>query len=437
MLLLPQHFQQAERHRDAVLRHLLAVLAPHAYGVAHLAVDGESLANEQFKLNACSGILPDGMPFDIPASDASPLSRPLGKAMVAGQARLGVYLAIPLDRPGECNTSEGGQLEGRPTRYRSSTLTAIDDNPPGERQEVRIALRNLRLLVEGESLDGHAVIRIAEVVRSATGALALADDFVPPCLAACASPVLLQQIRRTVEILGSRSGELAASRRQRTQGMVEFTVSDSANLLLLHTVNGAFATLSRLLAEPGTHPATIFGVLVHLAAQLHTFAGEGHPRDLPGYQHDQPGACFRALDLQLRKLLETNIAVRYVPLPLAKTSERIHAARIPDAVIEAHRFYLSVLCALPAERVLKEFPLKSKAAASGRLSDLIAKSIRGIALSYLSVPPAEIPAQPGCCYFEVSRDGDAWKAVTDGRSFSIFVPAEFADLKLEFMAVKE
>jgi type VI secretion system protein ImpJ len=106
-------------------------------------------------------------------------------------------------------------------------------------------------------------------------------------------------------------------------------------------------------------------------------------------------------------------------------------------VIEAHRFYLSVLCALPAERVLKEFPLKSKAAASGRLSDLIAKSIRGIALSYLSVPPAEIPAQPGCCYFEVSRDGDAWKAVTDGRSFSIFVPAEFADLKLEFMAVKE
>jgi type VI secretion system protein ImpJ len=302
---------------------------------------------------------------------------------------------------------------------------------------VRIAVRNLRLLVEGESLDGHAFIKIAEVVRAANGGMALADDFVPTCLSVAASSVIGQQLRRTVEILGSRSSELSASRRQRTQGMVEFTVSDSANLLLLHTVNGALGTLSVQLAQPCLHPFFVFSELLRLAAHLYTFAGDGHPRDLPAYDHDQPAGCFRAVDVQLRKLLETNIAVRYVPLPMTKSSERIHAARLPEAVLEAHRLYLSVACALPAERVLKEFPLKSKAASTGRLPELIAKSIRGMGMTYLSVPPGEIPAQPGCTYFEISRDGDAWKAVVEGRTFSVFVPAEFTDLKLEFMAVKE
>jgi type VI secretion system protein ImpJ len=437
MLLLPQHFQQADRHHEAVLRQLLAQLVPYGHGLARLSIDGEALGNEQFKLTACSGIMPDGTPFDLPPGDASPLARPVGKLLAGGTSRLGISLAIPLDRAGECNVSEGGQLDGRPTRYRSASATVVDDHPPGERQEVRLAVRNLRLLVDGESHDGQAVIRLAELVRLPTGAIALADDFVPPCLTVAASAALTNQLKRTVEILASRSHELSASRRQRTQGMVEFTVSESANLLLLHTVNGALGALAPLIAQPLVHPATLYAELSHLAAQLFTFAGDGHPRELPAYEHDQPAACFRTIDARLRTLLETNIAVRYVPLPIARSSERIHAARLPEAVLDAHRFYLSVHCGLPAEKVMKEFPLKSKAAASGRLAELVAKSVRGMALTYLAVPPGEIPAQPGCSYFEISRDGELWKAVADGRAFSIFVPAEFTDLKLELMAVKE
>jgi type VI secretion system protein ImpJ len=437
MLLLPQHFQQADRHHEAVLRQLLSQLIPHGYGLAQLAIDGEALAHEQFKLISCSGIMPDGTPFDLPPSDASPLSRPVGKLLSGGTSRLGVSLAIPLDRPGECNASDAGQFDGRPTRFRAATATVVDDHPPGERQEVRMAVRNLRLLLDGESHDGQAVLRLAELVRQPTGAIALAEDFIPPCLTIAASTTLAGQLKRTVDILASRSHDLSASRRQRTQGMVEFAVSESANLLLLHTVNGALGALAPFITEPLVHPAALYAELTRLAAQLLTFAGEGHPRELPAYVHDQPASCFSAMEARLRTLLETNIAVRYVPLPLTRSGERIHAARLPEAVLDAHRLYLSVQCGLPVERVMKEFPLKSKAAASGRLAELVAKSVRGMAMNYLSVPPGEIPAQPGCSYFEISRDGELWKAVADGRAFSIFVPAEFNDLKLELMAVKE
>ena len=55
----------------------------------------------------------------------------------------------------------------------------------------------------------------------------------------------------------------------------------------------------------------------------------------------------------------------------------------------------------------------------------------------MSVPPGEIPAQPGCSYFELSREGEHWGGVADTRTLGIFLPPEFTDLKLECMAVKE
>ena len=65
MLLLPQHFQQADRHVDARLSTLLALCQRHPTGFTRLTIDGEALANQQLKLIDAAGILPDGLPFDI------------------------------------------------------------------------------------------------------------------------------------------------------------------------------------------------------------------------------------------------------------------------------------------------------------------------------------------------------------------------------------
>jgi type VI secretion system protein ImpJ len=124
-------------------------------------------------------------------------------------------------------------------------------------------------------------------------------------------------------------------------------------------------------------------------------------------------------------------------VPLSKTSERVHSGRVPEAVLDGHRIYFSVQCGLPAERVMKELPIKAKVASGGRLPALIAQAMRGLPLTYLAVPPGEIPAQPGCSYFELSREGEHWEGITDTRTLGVFLPPEFTDLKLECMAVKD
>ena len=435
MLLLPQHFQQADRHTAAGLRGVLAQAQAYAYGVSRLAIDSEALINQQFKVTDAAGIFPDGLAFDIPADDAAPLARPI--TLAAGRERLTVYLAAALERPGEVNSSANGTSDGRPTRHRTSTMTLVDDSGGGERQDVQLAARHLLVVCEGESLDGLSVLPIAEIVRTGNGTLALSEHFVPPCLAVAAAPVLSQQLKRTLEILASRSGEIALSRRQRTQGKVEFTVSESANFLMLHTLNGFLPVLAHCAGRPRLHPETLFVELLRLAGELSTFSAEGTARSLPAYDHDHLSICFAALDERLRALLETSITLRYVPIALTKSSERIHAARLPEAVFDGHRLYLSVQCGLPAERVMKELPIKAKIASSGRLPGLIAQAMRGLSLTYLAVPPGELPAQPGCSYFELAREGEHWQGATETRSLSLFLPPEFTDPKLELMAVKE
>lgn len=434
MLLLPQHFQQADRHLDARLATQLMLIQRHPSGFSRLTLDGEALANQQIKLLEATGILPDGLPFDIPAGDSAPAARPL--TLAPNQERLVVYLAVALERPGEANSSADGRRDGRMLRFRSQDQSVVDDSGEGERQEIQVAARHLVFLTGEESLDGFSALPIGVIERGPSGKLILSEKLVPPCLTVEASPVLARILKRTLEIVSSRAQELGHNRRQRTQGKVEFSVSESANFLMLHTLNGALPVLTHL-AAGRTHPETLFTELARLAGQLATFSADGYLRDLPTYDHHDLAGCFAKLDERLRSLLETSITLRYVPVPLSRTSERVHTGRIPEAVLDGHRVYFSVQCGLPAERVMKELPIKAKVASGGRLPALIAQAMRGLSITYLSVPPGEIPAQPGCSYFELSREGEHWTGVADTRTIGIFLPPEFTDLKLECMAVKD
>ncbi len=76
-------------------------------------------------------------------------------------------------------------------------------------------------------------------------------------------------------------------------------------------------------------------------------------------------------------------------------------------------------------------------ASSGRIGTLISQALPGIRLTYLAVPPSEIPTQPGGTYFELDRTGGEWDGVAKTRTLSIYLPPEFADARTEFLAIRE
>ncbi|MBA2479295.1 MAG: type VI secretion system baseplate subunit TssK [Planctomycetes bacterium] len=435
MFLTPQHFQQWDRHHGrTILQHARAI-GPRAYGFASLAIDARALAGGSFSLISAEGIMPDGMAFDLGNGDDIPQSRPI--ELAPGRDRIAVFLAAPIERIGGAIVSDSGHVDGQPTRYRRRTATVRDGNPGGGAREIALAAKHLRLVIEGESLADHAWLKLAEVQRSTSGGLIVGDSFAPACLGIGVSPSLRACVRRMLEVLIARSAEMAARRRERAEGTVEFSVSEVANFVMLHTVNGHIPGLAHAHAMGDVHPETVFLQLAALAGQLCTFATSRAAKDVPGYTHDDPLGCFTRLEDALRSLVDAIVPTRYVPIPLVRSRDHVHAATLPEHTLQAARMYLSVHSSFPAEKVLREVPLKAKVASAGRLDLLIAQALRGVRLTYLAIPPAEIPVQPGRCYFELGREGDEWISARDARSLAIYLPNEFSDASMELLAVTE
>lgn len=438
MFLTPHHFQQADRYVEALLTRRLAALRPLGWGVCRLQVNADAAANGELVLSRCQAVFPDGLVVDTPDLDPLPPARPIEPAFDPKKGTLGVYLASPLARPGGAACSSDGTADGRPTRFRRGSASVADENTGSGDREIAVALKTLRLLFDGEPQDDYVTLKIAEVGRSAGGKYVLSETFVPPCLFVSASPHLAGLLRRVLEMLSAKSAELAGQRRQRSQGLVEFTMSEAANFWFLHTVNAFIPALMHFHARGDVHPEEVYASLARLAGELYTFAGEGHPKDLPLYAHDAPGECFTALERKVADLMGTVIPTRCMPIPLERARESLFTGKLrDDRVVEAGQLYLAVLAEVPEDKVIREIPLKAKVASADRVDQLIAAAVRGLPLRHLPTPPTEIPVQPGRQYFQLDKTGEHWEAVKRSRTIAFYVPPEFKGLRLELMAVKE
>lgn len=282
MFLTPNHFQQWDRFVDATLTRGLRAVQPLLRGVSVLEIDREALSTETFGLRACTGSLADGTLFSIPEGDALPPARSFAGIFGRERERLGVHLVLPDLQPGEPASDEPAKASPVPVRHRRRIVRLRDAVYGGAEREVPVAVRDFALRFDDESLDGLVSLKIADIVRSTGGGYTLAEDFVPTCVAWSAAPALRRIVSRLADICCARASELSAQRRQRTAGMVEFSVSETANYMLLHTLNGTIPGLLHLLEHPGTHPERVYLELARLAGHLHTFAGEGHAKDRSG-----------------------------------------------------------------------------------------------------------------------------------------------------------
>jgi len=266
VLLSPQHFQTQDRFLEDLLEFQLSALAFCPWGFQRLEIDREALASGSFGLSAASGILPDGLLFDMPQSEGLPGPKPLEGAFAPDQEWLDVYLGIPEYRYGGHNVS--GVNRERDARYRAEELLRRDETTGQAERPIQVARRNFRILFGGESLEGTSALRVARVTRAATGDYQLDQRFVPPLVDIGASDYLMAIARRLVEILSAKSTGLAAGRRQKNQSLAEFGVADVASFWLLYTINSFFPELRHIFETRRGHPAELYTAMLALAGAL-------------------------------------------------------------------------------------------------------------------------------------------------------------------------
>jgi type VI secretion system protein ImpJ len=433
MLLSPQHLQALDRYHESMLAARVGAVAPADWGVLAVDFDQAALAAGQVRLVRFAGVFPDGLPVAFDRAEEGPVPRDAAERFPAQARSLDVWLAVPRERAGVPSYGEAGAPS--PSRFVAESQQLEDATAPGAAVPVRLARPNTVLLLGGEAREDHETLKVAELVRTPTGQLALAEQYVPPCLRIAASPWLLAGLRDLLARAIAKQRELTEARRHR-EAASELTGPDVVRLLQLLVVNASIPVLAQLAETGDASPREGYLALVQLAGQAGTFRSED-PTTLPKLQHTDLRACFQPLFARLGEQLGGMATQRYETVPLEKRAGGLHLARFAEERLLKAQLFLTVKSELPEATVLEQLPRLCKIASAAEIQGLVQAAATGLPLQVVHRPPPELPVRPDVLYFALVPGDRFWQGIVASRTLALYLPPPFdpARTGLELLAV--
>src|ERR1035441_4676025 len=108
MFLTPQQFQTQDQFFEDALQFRFAASQFANWGVTALDIDADALGNGLFRLAKCTGVMPDGEPFDMP--DA------LAPARAANSAHCSIWSRFSTLHGPAITTTASPPMASEPTR---------------------------------------------------------------------------------------------------------------------------------------------------------------------------------------------------------------------------------------------------------------------------------------------------------------------------------
>lgn len=432
MFLLPQHFQQSERHWEGYLNDRMTAQSPLSWGVQELVIDETELDRESLLIMRCRVVMPDGTTVNIPHQEAPPSARQI--ELPLDRKSLNVFLSVP--RPAmPLFTANGDRSD---IRYHEVKHDVADDHDPDRVQSIHIGAKNVQILFS-EERTGSVFIKIAEIQRGADRKFVVRPDYIPPCPTLQGAPALVRLLRDLVSEVGVRATSIATSRAQRRESLD----SSPAELLFLHLLSSQVAVLRHLCeSAASTHPLTAYQELLRLYGGLSTFM-RADPLQCPAYQHDALTTCFGLLEGQIREILRTaQFKPPYFLIPLTLQRQQNYQyweGHIADAeLLRSGRFFLIVsmesATANPQFQnveMYKLFDLES-------LDRGVLGATKGVPVSRVQQLPEGAPRFEGgnVLFLEVQPHGAEWERVLRSKRLAINVPVWMTvGLKLELLCM--
>ena len=121
LFIKPQHFQQQQRSLEGLIDTRLKGVSHYLYGFLTLELNNEFLSFGRIAISRASGVMPDGVAFQLPEDDLEPSALEVVDAGITNQV---VYLGLPLatDSVGEVRWPD----DELPARYRLSPRSVRD-----------------------------------------------------------------------------------------------------------------------------------------------------------------------------------------------------------------------------------------------------------------------------------------------------------------------
>jgi type VI secretion system protein ImpJ len=434
MHLAQHHFQAQSRYFEDAIQFALSSLFFAPYGVAGCELDPDANRNDTVSLVHARGILPDGLPFDIPASDSTPPDLDVRDLFSPTQESHLVLLTIPAYRPDHSNFTINGETNGSLARYRAESAPMLDDTTGRDERAVSVGRKNFRLALDIEPLDDTVALPIARVKRDGAGHFMYDPEYIPPCVQIGASRRLMQLLQRLIEILDAKSDSMVRGRRGSAE---EFARQEVASFWLLHAIDSSLPPLRHMAQVKRVHPERLFVELSRLAGALCTFAFDAHPRALPLYDHDHPEACFDALERYIRDHLQVIEPQRTV-VALKTTKPFLHTGLIEDPrAFGRARWILGVRSSLPGVELAARVPQLAKVCSAKFTLELVRRAFPGMRIEHMQFPPASIAPRSDTQYFAIDRAGPCWETLNSTHEIGVYVPDAIPSAEVELVVVSE
>jgi len=436
MYLGPHHFQAQNRFFEDLVQFQATALWFEASGFVGCRLDEDALRNGTAALLHARGILPDGLPFEMPESDPLPPARAIADAFSPTAEHLTIHLAVAPFKPEgpNCKLAVDERWDG--FRYSAVEHSLHDENTGADERPVKLARKNIRLLLEGENTEGMVTLPLARVIRDGTGQFIYDPQFIPPCIQIGASDSLMAMMRRLIGILEERSATVPRGGRGGGRFSAGFSAQEVAGFWFLHSINSALASLRHLFYSKRGHPEEVFAELSRFAGALCTFGLDSHPQTLPDYDHLNLGKSFLELEQHIMKHLEIVLPTAFISIPLRPSGKYIYTGQIVDQrCLDRARWILSIYSEVGEADLIIRTSQLVKVCSNEYIPMLIKRALPGLTLSHLAVPPSGISPRVDRQYFSVSRAGPCWDHIVKERKVGVYVPGELPKPELELLVL--
>ncbi|MEF2070042.1 type VI secretion system baseplate subunit TssK [Consotaella aegiceratis] len=434
MFLRVQHFQQADRWTERLVRTSVQETVAYPWGVSEIAIDHGALAVGQFSLSGIRGILPDGTPFEAPGD--TDLPPPIALEETAKNEI--VYLALPGRRPGRAySVMEAGEAQSG-ARLAASNFEASDANLDTDFiAPIDVSRLNLRFLKTGDELAGYDLIGLARVVEVRSDRAVILDpDYLAPSLNCGAEPRLGELIRELLGIVRHRAEAIA----DRIGDPTIRGTAEVGDFFLLQILNRADPMLAHIAANATRlHPLAFYEFCIGLAGELATFTTEDkRAAEFPPYRHDDLKTTFAAVFDDLRTSLSAVLEQTAVAIDLVERRHGVRVGTIPDrSLLASAGFVLVVGADMPGEEIRRKLPAQIKVGPVERIVELVNVALPGIPVRPLPVLPRQLPYRSGRVYFELDTGSPLWRQLDTSAAIALHLAGDFPNLEMELWALRE
>lgn len=434
MHLAQHHFQAQSRFFEDTVQFALSSLFFKPYGLIACELDNDALKNDTVAVVQARGVMPDGLSFDIPASDQALAPIPIGDRFSPTVESQLVLLGIPAYRAEQANFSANGATKGDAgVRYTGVQALVRDDITGRDERAVTVGRKNFRLLLESDATEeagsGMVTLPIARIKRDGAGHYMLDADYIAPSLHIGASPRLMSMLHRLIENLDAKADSIAHGRRGSSD---EFAQREVASFWLLHAINASAPALRQHLQARRVHPERLYVELARLAGALCTFSLDAHPRAIADYDHDAPQACFDALDRHIRAHLDVAAPTGPAAIQLVPNAQGVHAGAITDPrAFQPARWILGVRSSLSTNETIARVPELAKVCSAKFVLELVRRAFPGLKLDHLPFPPSQITPRLDTQYFAIERSGPCWDTIVSTQEVGVYMPDAITNAHVE------